>query len=146
MSSGELAQAGIAATALQPCPCGRLDARRKPLSLARCCGPFLGDVEGTPAPDAQALMRSRYTAHVLQDEPYLLATWHPDTRPGSAGLEPGTKWLGLEVRAHRVMDATHAQVEFVARYRIAGRGARLHETSRFVRESGRWYYLDGDMQ
>ena len=84
-------------------------------------------------------MRSRYTAYVLGDEAYLLATWH-------AGIEPGTRWLGLEVKSQRIVDDTHAQVEFVARYRIAGRGMRLAETSRFVRESGRWYYVDGDMQ
>ena len=38
----------------------------------------------------------------------------------------------------------HAIVEFVARYRVGNRAQRLHETSRFVREGGRWYYLDGE--
>jgi SEC-C motif-containing protein len=55
------------------------------------------------------------------------------------------KWLGLEVRAHRETDASHAEVEFVARSRRAGRAQRLHERSRFVREDGRWYYVDGDL-
>ena len=90
-------------------------------------------------------MRSRYSAFVLGDEAYLLATWHASTRPAQVETEPGTKWLGLVVRDHRAVDADHAEVEFVARYRLAGRGARLHERSRFVREAGRWYYLDGDM-
>ena len=54
------------------------------------------------------------------------------------------RWLGLEVRRHEAADADHAVVEFVARYKIAGRAYRLHEVSRFVREEGRWYYLDGD--
>ena len=62
-------------------------------------------------------------------------------------LEPGTKWLGLEVRDHRVIDETHAEVEFVARCRAGGaRAVRLHERSRFVREDGRWYYVDGDLR
>jgi SEC-C motif-containing protein len=91
-------------------------------------------------------MRSRYTAFVMGDERYLLATWHPRTRPAEAKSEPGTKWLGLEVRDQREVDATHAEVEFVARCRIAGRAVRLHERSRFVREEGRWYYLDGDVK
>ena len=91
-------------------------------------------------------MRSRYTAFVLGDQAYLLATWHAGTRPAEAKSEPGTKWLGLEVRDDREVDATHAQVEFVARCRPgSGAAVRLHERSRFVRESGRWYYVDGDM-
>lgn len=128
-----------------PCPCGRLDARKRPLAFARCCGRFLADFEHTPAPDAEALMRSRYSAFVLEDAEYLLATWHPATRPSELGFEPGIKWLGLEVREHIQADATHAEVEFVARSRIAGRAHRLHERSRFVHEQGRWYYVDGDL-
>ena len=89
-------------------------------------------------------MRSRYSAYVLKLEDYLLATWHPDTRPSELDLAAdGSKWLGLEVKKHAQQDDTHATVEFVARYRIAGRGHRLHEISRFVRADGRWFYLDG---
>ena len=90
-------------------------------------------------------MRSRYSAHVRNLTGYLLDTWHARTRP--AQLEPhppGLRWLGLEVRGHWVQDAGHATVEFVARSKLGGRAARLHETSRFVREEGRWYYVDGD--
>jgi SEC-C motif-containing protein len=56
------------------------------------------------------------------------------------------KWLGLEVKGHRLLDAEHAEVEFVARSRAGGRGFRLHENSRFVHEGGRWFYIDGDMR
>jgi SEC-C motif domain protein len=97
-------------------------------------------------PDAEAVMRSRYEAFVRQDAAHLLATWHPSTRPATIEFEPGLRWLGLEVRRHRRIDDTHAEVEFVARCRGAGgKATRLHECSRFVREDGRWYYLDGDM-
>jgi SEC-C motif-containing protein len=133
-------------TAQGPCPCGRLDGRGKPLAFARCCGRYLADFEHTPAPDAESLMRSRYCAFVLEDADYLLATWHPSRRPSSLEFEPGIKWLGLEVRSRRQLDATRAEVEFVARSRTAGRAHRLHERSRFVCEDGRWYYLDGDLQ
>ncbi len=89
-------------------------------------------------------MRSRYTAYVLRDEAYLLATWHASTRPAEVHPDPETKWLGLEVRGRKAIDGTHAEVEFVARYRVQGRGGRLQERSRFVREDdGLWYYLDG---
>ncbi len=95
-------------------------------------------------------MRSRYSAFVRADRRYLLATWHPSTRPASLELDSAAKWLGLEVRDVRANDATHAEVEFVARFRWAGRAARLHERSRFVRENGaddvaRWFYVDGVM-
>lgn len=88
-------------------------------------------------------MRSRYSAYVLGLIDYLLATWHPSTSPGELELPP-LKWLGLEVR-HAAQAGDAGVVEFVARWRDGGRAERLHETSRFVREAGRWYYIDGQM-
>ena len=122
----------------EPCPCGR-----PRTAYAACCGRYLDG--GEAAPDAEHLMRSRYTAFVRGRTDYLLASWHASTRPAALDLEPGIKWLGLEVRSHRRIDDTHAEVEFVARSRVAGRGQRLHECSRFVCEGGRWYYVDGDL-
>ena len=90
-------------------------------------------------------MRSRYSAFVLARSDYLLATWHASTRPTLEADEPGLTWLGLEVRRHTVVDADHATVEFVARSKLAGRARRLHEISRFLREDGRWFYVDGDL-
>lgn len=98
------------------------------------------------APDAETLMRSRYSAYVRGLGDYLLDTWHPSTRPAEAPVfEPGLRWLGLEVKQHRAIDATHATVSFVARSKLGGRAHRLQETSRFVCEGGRWYYVDGDV-
>ncbi|CDS51710.1 UPF0225 protein YchJ [Polaromonas sp. CG9_12] len=104
----------------------------------------MDDFDKHPAPDAESLMRSRYSAFVLGRRDYLLATWHASTRPTGLVLDPAAKWLGLDVRSHTVQDADHAEVEFVARYREGGRAVRLRERSRFVRESGRWFYVDGD--
>ena len=89
-------------------------------------------------------MRSRYSAFVLERASYLLATWHPGTRPISLDFDPGARWLGLEVRAHVSTGPAAAEVEFVARMRVAGKAVRLHERSRFVLEAGRWFYVDGD--
>lgn len=125
------------------CPCGRTGARGRPVAFPDCCGRYLD--QATPAPDAEHLMRSRYSAFVLGRVDYLQASWHPSTCPADLALEPDVKWLGLVVKRHRVIDADHAEVEFVARSRVAGRGQRLHETSRFVREGGRWFYVDGDL-
>ncbi|MBT9518633.1 MAG: hypothetical protein IV112_18265 [Methyloversatilis discipulorum] len=107
-----------------------------------CCARFHA---GEPAPTPEALMRSRYSAFVLDLREYLLATWHPTTRPAALPPpEPGLKWLGLEVKRSALQDADRGTVEFVARSKLGGRAHRLHENSRFVRENGRWYYVDGD--
>lgn len=90
-------------------------------------------------------MRSRYSAYVAGDVSYLLATWHATTRPDAASLapDPATRWLGLDVR-RATEDGDAAVVEFVARFKVGGASAvRLHETSRFVREDGHWFYVDG---
>lgn len=123
-----------------PCPCGSNK------NYNDCCGRYLDGSEA--APTAEALMRSRYTAYTLLREDYLRSTWHPSTRPAALNLadEVASKWLGLEVKRHEQQDAEHAVVEFVARYKLNGRAQRLHETSRFVRENGRWFYVDGDVE
>ena len=90
-------------------------------------------------------MRSRYSGFVLGLTDYLLATWHPDTRPSSIEFPPDLRWLGLEIRASAHQDADHATVEFVARSKRAGRAMRLHEISRFVRIEGQWLYVDGTL-
>jgi len=121
------------------CPCGR------PRPYADCCAPLHA---GQPAEDAESLMRSRYSAYVLGHATYLMATWHPDTRPAALDLdaEPKPKWLGLTVLRHKAVDAGHAIVEFVARYKIQGRALLMHETSRFVRLDGRWLYHEGEVE
>lgn len=122
-----------------PCPCQS----GKP--FADCCAPL---ISGELLPEtAEALMRSRYTAYTLRDERYLLASWHPSTRPASFDLDvqPAPKWIGLQIRQHVQTGPDTALVEFVARYRVGGRAHRLHETSRFARAGGRWLYVDGDI-
>lgn len=119
----------------QLCSCG------SGAAYVDCCGPLHA---GEAAPSAERLMRSRYSAYVLQLEPYLLATWHESTRPPEvtfAGPQP--KWLGLAVKRHEA-SGDEAVVEFIARYRVGGKAERLHEASRFRREDGRWLYLDGE--
>ena len=123
----------------QPCPCGQTNARGRPQTFGECCAPLLaGDaVAGT----AQQLMRSRYTAYTLGDMAYVANTWHASTRPADLMPEPLTQWLGLEVKSHHTEGDT-AEVSFVARYRVAGKGQRMTERSCFVREGGQWWYVD----
>lgn len=129
-----------------PCPCGLQNAKGQLKALDDCCGLLHA---GLAAPDAERLMRSRYSAFVQGDVPYLLATWHVSQRPATLELDAGIQWLGLEIKQHRVTGADTAEVEFVARFRVAGKAVRQHERSRFAREvgleGGRWFYVDGDV-
>ena len=129
---------------LLPCPCGLRD------DYSQCCGAlhqrFAADGQLSAA-TPEALMRSRYAAFVLDLRDYLLATWHTSARPATLGPpEPGLKWLGLDVKRTASQDADHGTVEFGARSKLGGRAYRLHETSRFVRENGAWFYVDGDLK
>lgn len=123
------------------CPCGTGKA------YAECCGPHhAGQAAGHP----EALMRARYSAYVRKLSDYLLATWHPSTRPPSLDLadRPGlrTHWLGLQVISQRTIDTQRAEVAFIARVRVGGGPAqRLAERSRFLKEDGCWYYVDGEI-
>jgi SEC-C motif domain protein len=119
------------------CPCGT------GLPYAGCCR-RLHDGTATAA-TAEQLMRSRYSAFAVGDAGYLLRTWHPDTRPRSLRLDPEVHWTGLEILATtggRLLDP-EGTVEFRASRLSAGRPGAQHELSRFVREDGRWRYLDG---
>jgi SEC-C motif domain protein len=121
---------------IDPCPCGR------PASFEDCCGRYHAGPLHLQAPDPEALMRSRYSAFVLDVRAYLLDTWHASERP--AEIEPpvpGLRWLGLEVKRAALLDESRAEVEFVARWKVAGRAHRMHEVSEFVREGDRWFYL-----
>ncbi len=121
------------------CPCGS----GKP--YASCCGLLH---RGAVAETAEQLMRSRYTAYVLGLEAYLRNTWFHQTRPASLDLavEPRPNWLGLKVVRHEQLDPDHAVVAFIARYKINGKAYRMQETSRFVRDEGRWVYVNGDVE
>lgn len=132
---------------LQPraaCPCGRTTAKGKAVAYTDCCGRFVEHFDTMPAPDAEHLMRSRYSAFALENAAYLLATWHSSQRPAELDFEAGAKWLGLQVKDFQPTGASTAEVEFVARFRVAGCAVRLHERSRFVCEANRWFYVDGD--
>jgi len=118
----------------QPCPCGSQKA------YGDCCQPFH---QGQAAPTPEALMRSRYSAFAVEDADYLSATWHSQTRPGNLTLEADTQWLKLEVVSSSE-EGDSGKVSFVATFREKQEWLRLSEESSFVRENGRWYYLDGN--
>lgn len=117
------------------CPC----AHGEPFE--HCCGPILrGD---KPAASALALMRSRYSAFATGDTDYLLASWHPSTRPEQLRIDPGYTWVGLDILGSTgggIFDS-EGTVEFRAHYVHNGRPDELHQNSSFVRLDGRWFFL-----
>jgi SEC-C motif-containing protein len=129
---------------MDACPCGRVGTFGGGLPYERCCGRYLDDA-ATPAPDAESLMRSRYTAYALGRTEYLRDTWDPGHCPEQLDLDPRLRWTGLDVRDHSEQ-GDRAEVSFEARYLDArGREGGLRERSRFVRRGGRWFYIDGDV-
>jgi len=119
------------------CPCGT------GLTYGECCEPFHRATAQPPT--AERMMRSRYTAYVIHDRAYLLATWHPSTRPSSVAFDEGLEWLGLDIlgRTGGGMLDTEGTVEFVATYRSEGvRQQQQRENSRFVRANRTWLYVD----
>lgn len=125
---------------IECCPCSS----RKP--YANCCAPILSGE--CAARTALALMRSRYAAFVLHEIGYLLATWHPSTRPVS--IDPATipNWTGLQIlRTEKGGEGdTEGVVEFLAIAAGRKQALHFHEESRFVKEEGRWLYMDGDVK
>jgi SEC-C motif-containing protein len=96
---------------------------------------------------AEALMRSRFDAFARRDVDYLLASWHPSTRPASLELDDDIEWRRLQI-VDSVAGGEHdaeGVVEFRASYRGPQGAGLLHERSRFVRHDGLWVYLDGDL-
>ncbi len=120
------------------CPCG------SDKEYATCCGQFIDD-EGLPS-KPEELMRSRYTAFVQGNSDYLLQTWHESTRPETLKLEERVSWFGLEVIdcPQPKADDNEAWVEFKAKFNGHDRLQCLHERSRFVKQDGRWFYVEGE--
>lgn len=143
--------------AQRACPCGGAGRNAAtPPRYEACCGRFIGTGDtgdaGAQPSTALELMCSRYSAYVLRDTAYLRATWAAATCPADLGADLAAdeaavpRWLGLQIKRHVQRDARHAEVEFVARYKVGGRAHRLHENSRFERgDDGRWRYVDGDL-
>ncbi|MBC2903378.1 YchJ family protein, partial [Streptomyces cupreus] len=119
---------------MSACPCGLSEPYEK------CCGRY--NSGAAAAPTAEALMRSRYSAFVKGNVPYLLRTWHPRTRPERLDLDPGMKWTGLDILAATDGSAFHSTGTVT--FRASFRGGSLHERSRFERVEGAWVYVDGE--
>lgn len=120
------------------CPCNSGD------TFQACCGKYLESGATATPPTAQALMRSRFSAFATGNVAYLLASWHPKTRPAELELDSRQQWLRLDVlgtEAGGPWDDS-GTVHFVAHFRFDGERGQQEENSRFLRTDKRWYYLD----
>lgn len=124
-----------------PCPCGTGK------SYDACCGRYhRGESE---ASTACVLMRSRYSAYVMDEADYIYRTWHPATRPEETVMPVGLEWLDLDIE--EVVNGNEhddlGEVTYAATYRDeSGREGCLREHSRFTRRGDRWLYLEGDIE
>ncbi|MEO5336833.1 MAG: YchJ family protein [Magnetospirillum sp. WYHS-4] len=125
------------------CPCGSGQ------GFDTCCGPLIA---GAPAPTAEALMRSRYSAFVHRTFDYLERTHAPEiqgdfSRSAAESLADQVEWLGLEIRGVEGggPDDQTGAVEFAARFSRQGQEQIHHELASFRREQGIWVYVDGKM-
>ncbi len=126
---------------MSQCPCG------SGRSLEACCGPLLG---GAPAPTAEALMRSRYTAYVRCDIDYLENSLAPESRSdhdrkSAEQWAKSVEWQELTIVGCEAGGANddEGMVEFKARFRQGQLDQTHHETSRFRRHDGGWVYVEG---
>jgi len=121
------------------CPCGSDNPQEQ------CCEPYLSG-EAIP-PTAETLMRSRYVAYTQNNNEYIMATWHHSTRPEDAkpADDRNVEWLGLQIlrTENGGPDDSKGIVEFRARCRVKGEAGGVDEASEFVKEDGRWFYVDG---
>ncbi len=114
---------------------------------SQCCEPFHNGSQN--APTAQTLMRSRYSAYVLQNTDYLLATWYKSTRPKAIDFsQENVTWQKLEILHTKKGDVKDdkGRVEFNAFYEQDGQSLVMHEISRFKKFGGKWFYVDGDVK
>jgi SEC-C motif domain protein len=127
---------------MKRCPCG------SEKDYSDCCQPLI--MGERTAETAEALMRSRYTAHAKRQYDYIFETTHPDhrqesERKGTAAWSKKLDWQWMKVRRIEQggPDDSTGTVAFVARYRKDGRAFEHNEIAEFVRMDGRWYFKDG---
>lgn len=122
------------------CPC------QSQRPYADCCQPF--HQHQTYPATAEALMRSRYSAYVLQQIDYIVETTVPSQQhlldvADLLAWSQECRWQGLEVLKHIPrIGKHHAQVEFMARFQTGAETQQHHELSAFVNIDGRWYFID----
>ncbi|MFT5542698.1 MAG: SEC-C motif-containing protein [Arenicella sp.] len=112
--------------------------------LSNCC---LAIISGRNAQNPEQLMRSRFSAYMMKNYEYILATYSPPQRPQLSIKElersaEGIRWLKLDV-----LEASQSKqlgtVEFVASYYADSDFYYMHEYSYFEKIDEKWFYVKG---
>lgn len=124
----------------EPCPCG------SGISLADCCLMVMNDHQLAKTPEI--LMRSRYTAFVIENATYLLNTWAPATRPAKLDFAEKIRWLNLNVinSALSSKNEDEGWVEFETSLVTRHDLVKMQEKSYFIKKNNLWLYHSGDLQ
>ncbi|KZN58598.1 YchJ family protein [Pseudoalteromonas luteoviolacea] len=123
------------------CFCGQA------LPFEQCCNLFIA---GQSKPEnAEQLMRSRYSAYCVKNGEYIVSTYasekrHEHTVEDILLFANQVEFVNLEV-IHSDQDQSFQYVEFKASYIEDQQLEVLHERSRFIKEGGKWMYLDGNL-
>lgn len=120
------------------CPC------HSGKSFENCCNPILKDHSFADTPEK--LMRSRYTAFVVQNRDHLLRTWAEPHRPNTIEIDDSTVWINLEITEADppLMDQNIGHVSYIASFLKDGVLHIMKERSNFILMNGLWFYKDGD--
>lgn len=122
----------------QICPCRLALHNTERLLYTVCCKPLHREERNFDV-SAETLMRSRFSAYVLQLENYLLNTWHASTRPENIAFDSNMYYLTLHI-LHTEGNLVH----FQAIGQENGNYFCLEEKSNFVWEQNKCYYLNGN--
>lgn len=127
---------------MKECPCGSGS------TYEECCRPLIAGERA--AATAAQLMRSRYSAYVEKEIPYLRASLHPDHRKdydekSSREWAESAEWHSLQIldTVGGGPDDSEGEVEFVAAFSQQGVRQEHHERSQFARLGGSWYFVSG---
>ena len=121
------------------CPCGSNQ------SLAVCCELYISGQK--PAPSAEALMRSRYTAFTQKNMDYIRDTLDPqalgdyDDQANRAWAE-AAKFSKLEI-LKSIEEGNKASIEFIATYSVDNEEHKHHELSKFRKKGNQWFFREG---
>lgn len=127
---------------MDKCPCGSNAA------YDSCCGPIIKGERA--AATAEQLMRSRYSAYVQKEIPYILTSLHPDHRSdydekSSRAWAESAEWHGISIlkTIKGGPNDNEGQVEFTVSFTERGLKQEHHELSSFKKEKGTWYFTTG---
>ena len=131
----------------QICPCRQTSDDKR--AYKDCCAPYIE--QDQPAPTAEALMRSRYSAFAVENIDYLERTLAPEARhdfdrKAIAHWARQSQWVGLDILSTEDGKAgdKSGYVEFIAHFVSEGERMLHRERSlfRFDDADSRWYFVE----